>query len=80
VDRLPDCEGRRIGLEEPVRSEPFGIETAKGLLRDAPEETYRRVFDQWLFPLYSVDLSPIKVRKGDLRAIQLSWWWDQMGV
>jgi cyclic beta-1,2-glucan synthetase len=26
VDRLPDREGRRIGVEEPVRSELFGIE------------------------------------------------------
>lgn len=52
----------------------------KGLLVEAADRTYADVVDRWLFPLHSIDLSPIKVEKEKLRAIQQNWGYDQMGV
>jgi AbiV family abortive infection protein len=54
---------------------------AKGLLRDAPPATYSKVIDEWLFPLYSLDLNKqIPVDKRDLRAVQDEYLYREMGV
>jgi hypothetical protein len=54
---------------------------AKGLLKEAPPETYTRVIDEWLFPLWSLELTRvIPVDKADLRSMQDEWLYQEMGV
>ncbi len=53
---------------------------AKGLLTDTSTATCDAVVERWLFPLYSFDLSPIKVDRDDLRERQRSWLYREQGV
>ncbi len=54
---------------------------ANGLLRPAADETHATVIDEWLFPLYSLDLATeIPVNKDELRARQADWYYREMGI
>lgn len=53
---------------------------SKNLLTEAPLGACASVIDRWLFPLWSLDLTPIKVDKADLRAVQDGRWYREMGV
>jgi AbiV family abortive infection protein len=44
-----------------------------GALGAAPDDTYRLLIAEWIFPLYSTDLAEIKVSQAALRDIQASW-------
>jgi hypothetical protein len=48
------------------------LEEAK-LLRVRPDPVYRRVSNDWLFPLYPLDLGEIRVNPEELREIQRNW-------
>jgi len=48
------------------------LEQAK-LLRNRPEQDFRLVRWEWLFPLYPLDLSPVTVKEEDLREAQRNW-------
>jgi hypothetical protein len=43
------------------------------LLRARPETVYRRVANDWLFPLYPLDLGEIRIDPEELREVQRSW-------
>jgi len=43
------------------------------LLRVRPDSVYRRVADDWLFPLYPLDLGRIEIDPEDLQAVQRNW-------
>lgn len=45
----------------------------KGLLIDQPKEVYNKVINEWLFPLYAIDLKEIPVSREELREIQRKW-------
>jgi AbiV family abortive infection protein len=47
---------------------------------DAPAEASRVIVDRWLFPLYAVDLGPIKVSQEALRVHRDDYWYRQMGA
>ncbi len=53
---------------------------AKGLSAEAPARNTVSVIDRWLFPLWSVDLTAIKVDQADLRAVRDDRWYREMGV
>lgn len=46
---------------------------SRRLLHDEPSEVSQVVIDEWLFPLYSLDMTPIRVNKNELREIQKRW-------
>ena len=43
------------------------------LLRVRPNSVYRRVANDWLFPLYPLDLGEIKIDPEELREAQRNW-------
>lgn len=53
--------------------ETLNILKAKALLVDRPAEEYSTIGNDWLFPLWSLDLRTDKVKQSELRAIQESW-------
>lgn len=44
-----------------------------GLLLEQPAETYNKIINNWLFPLYSIDLSLVSVARQELKGIQERW-------
>jgi DNA-binding HxlR family transcriptional regulator len=45
----------------------------KGLLREQPQNIYAKIIYHWRFPLYSVDLSQMEVKKSELLEIRDQW-------
>jgi putative DNA methylase len=43
------------------------------LLRIRPDSVYRRVANDWLFPLYPLDLGELKIDPEELREVQRNW-------
>jgi hypothetical protein len=43
------------------------------LLRGRPDSVYRRVANDWLFPLYPLDLGETKIDPEELREVQRNW-------
>jgi AbiV family abortive infection protein len=43
------------------------------LLRVRPHSVYRRVANEWLFPLYPLDLGELKIDPEELREVQRNW-------
>ena len=70
-------EFHRRELRDLNRQTSVALENA-GLLRGAPDRCLRNVIDRWLFPLYSLDLSPIRVDRDHLRAVRDNY--REMGV
>jgi hypothetical protein len=43
------------------------------LLRVRPDSVYRRIANDWLFPLYPLDLGELKINSEELREAQRNW-------
>jgi AbiV family abortive infection protein len=47
-----------------------------GLLKTQDQNVCSEIVNEWLFPLYGLDLGEDKVNKDDLREVQRNWWPD----